>query len=69
VAKTKETRVTATTTKAEILKRAKAMMAAGARGRTKAMKAMTTEKPVTLPTAPWDKPTFKSKRSTTNADD
>jgi hypothetical protein len=59
---TRETRVTATTTKAEILKRAKAMMAAGERGRTKAMKAMTTEKPVTLPTAPWDRPEFKSVR-------
>lgn len=26
------------------------------------MKAMTTDKPVTLPTAPWDRPEFKSVR-------
>jgi len=30
--------------------------------KTKAKTAMTTERPITLPTAPWDQPVFKSVR-------
>jgi hypothetical protein len=57
---TTETRVT--TEKAKVLGRVRRVLARATAEKTKAMKAMTTERPVTLPTAPWEQPKFKSVR-------
>jgi hypothetical protein len=59
-ATTRETRVT--TEKAKVLGRVRRVLARATAEKTKAMKAMTTERPITLPAAPWEQPKFKSVR-------
>jgi len=49
--------------KAKTLKRVRRVLARAAGAKViKAKMGMTTERPITLPTAPWDRPKFKSVR-------